>query len=299
MIGSMTRKDHVDATAVVLLVGCCVFWGFQQLLVKLTLPELPPVFQAAVRFIGATVLVLAWAAMRRIPLFERDGSWPAGLLAGLLFSAEFVGIYVGLQHTTVSRLTIFVYTSPLWVAAVLPLVVKVEALRPAQVVGLLLAFGGVVLAMADGARSQGLAGDLMAIAAGAAWGLTTVVIRASKLSRIPAEKLLLYQVACSSVLLPVLSLALGERWPSTVSTFALWSLVIQTVVGAFATYLLWMWLIGRYPATHLSSFTFLTPVVAVAAGAIWLGEPVTLALLLALVGVAAGIYLVNRAPRIR
>jgi drug/metabolite transporter (DMT)-like permease len=290
----MERKDHIDGTAAVLLVACCLFWGWQQLLVKLTLPEVPPVFQAAVRFMGSTLLVLAWSAWRKVPLFRADGSLRAGLAAGLLFSIEFLLLYVGLLHTSVSRLTIFLYTSPLWVAAVLPFVVKAERLRPAQVAGLLLAFGGVVLAVGGGLTAASLGGDLMALAAGAAWGLTTVVIRASGLTRIPAEKLLLYQVATSAVLLPLLSLAMGESWPTSYSTFAITSLAIQTVVGAFGSYLLWMWMIGHYPATKLSSFTFLTPVVAVAIGALWLNEPITLTLLLALAGVAAGIWLVNR-----
>ena len=38
------RKDHLDTLAVALLLACCLFWGFQQVLVKATIPELPPVF---------------------------------------------------------------------------------------------------------------------------------------------------------------------------------------------------------------------------------------------------------------
>ena len=48
------RREHLDTLAISLLVACCLFWGFQQVLVKATLPELPPVFQAAIRFVGAT-----------------------------------------------------------------------------------------------------------------------------------------------------------------------------------------------------------------------------------------------------
>ena len=45
----------------------------------------------------------------------------AGLLAGALFGAEFACIYLGLQYTTASRLTVFLYTSPFWVALLVPL----------------------------------------------------------------------------------------------------------------------------------------------------------------------------------
>ena len=68
---------------------------------------------------------------------------------------------------------------------------------------------------------------------------------------------------------------------------------MQTVVGAFASYLAWMWLLGRYPATQISVFVFLTPLFALLFGALWLHEPLTTSLLLAMGLVAVGIVLVN------
>jgi len=88
----------------------------------------------------------------------------------------------------------------------------------------------------------------------------------------------------------------GWRWVWTFSTFASSSLLLQTVVGAFASYLAWMWMLGRYPATKISAFVFLTPVFALLFGALWLHEPVTLNLIAALSMVTGGIVLVNRKP---
>lgn len=297
----MKRYEHLDGTAVLLLLACCLFWGFQQVLVKMTLREVAPVFQASIRFVLATIVLVAWSKWRRKPLFASDGSFRAGLTAGLLFATEFVGIYVGLQHTTASRLTIFVYTSPLWVALLLPFFVRVERLRPSQWLGLGVAFGGVVLAFSESFKSGpgSLLGDALALGAGLCWGLTTVVIRSTVLARISAEKLLFYQVAVSSAVLPILSVALDEQWTASFSHFAIVSLAVQTIGGAFASFLVWMWLIGRYPATRLSAFTFLTPVFALLFGAFILDEPLTLALLIALAGVTAGIFLVNQPPRLR
>ncbi len=295
------RQDNLDGLAVSLLIGCCLFWGFQQVLVKATIPEVAPVFQAAIRFSGATVLLWLWCRLRGVPLFQRDGTLKAGLAAGLLFAVEFACMYVGLQFTTASRLTVFLYTSPFWVAALLPLFVAEERMRPAQWIGMALAFAGVVFALRDGfsASSPPLQwlGDLLAIGAGMFWGLTTVVIRASRLSRLSAEKLLFYQVALSGIALPVLSLALGEAWVWQFSAFAASSLLLQAAVGAFASYLAWMWMLGHYPATKLSVFAFLTPVFALLFGAFWLHEHVSPGLGAAMVLVAAGIVLVNRRRR--
>ena len=288
------RKDNLDALAVGILLVCCMFWGFQQVLVKATVAELPPVFVSAVRGLGATLLLWLWCQWRGVKLFERDGSLWAGLLVGCLFAAEFAFIYIGLQHTTASRLTVFLYTSPFWVAALLPVFIRTERLKPLQWVGMACAFAAVVFALREGFGGGGATGDLMGLAAGALWGLTTVAIRAYNLTRISAEKLLFYQLAISTVVLVGISHGMGEPWGGSWSSFAIGSVALQTVVGAFASYLAWMWMLGHYPATKISAFVFLTPLFALLFGMLWLGEAVTLTLVLSLALVAVGIVLVNR-----
>jgi len=293
------RKTHLDALAISLLLGCCLFWGLQQVLIKATIAELPPMFQASLRLWGATALLWLWCLARGVPLLSKDGSLTVGLLAGGLFAAEFACIYLGLQATTASRLTVFLYTSPFWVAVLVPLWVKSEKLRGLQWLGLLCAFAGVAFALREGLVGGGVIsvrGDILALAAGMLWGVTTVVIRASRLSKIAAEKLLFYQLAVSAATFPLVSLALGEAWVWRFSPFAITSLLLQTVVGAFASYLAWMWMLGRYPATKISVFVFLTPLFALLFGALWLKEAVTPGLLAALGAVALGIVLVNRQP---
>jgi drug/metabolite transporter (DMT)-like permease len=292
------RKAHLDSLAVSLLVACCLFWGLQQLLIKTTVGEVPPLWQASIRFFGATLLLWIWCAARGVKLFEKDGSLPGGLLAGVLFAAEFTCIYLGLRDTAASRLTVFLYTSPFIVAVLMPRVSKSETLARIQWIGLVIAFAAVALAFSEGfsgeTTARQLRGDALALAAGTLWGLTTIVIRATRMSTISAEKTLFYQVAVTTVVAPLLSLALGESWSLSYSTYAWGSIAAQTVIGAFASYLAWMWLLRHYPATQMASFTFLTPVFALVFGVALLHEPLTLRLVVALAGVAAGIVLVNR-----
>ncbi len=290
------RKTQLDGLAVGLLLACCLFWALQQVLVKATMAELAPAFQASVRFFAASLLLMAWCRYKGLPLFQNDGTLKAGLLAGTLFAGEFACLYIGLQHGAASRLTLFLYTSPFWVATLLPLFVPSERLRASQWLGLACAF--VALAFALGGNLNAGQGqwwpDLLGLAAGMLWGLTTVVMRSSNLTRCSPEKLLFYQLSVSALCLPFLSLALGEVWVWRMSTMAIGSLFLQTVVGAFASYLVWMWMLGRYPAAKMSAFVFLTPVFTLVFAALWLGEPVTLSLVASLCLVAVGIFLVNR-----
>ena len=288
------RKDHLDTLAVGVLLVCCMFWGLQQILVKLALPEVPPILQSALRCVGATGLLLIWCRVRGIALFERDGSLWAGLLVGTLFAAEFACIYLGLQYTAASRLTVFLYTSPFWVAALVPVFVHAERLRRLQWAGLVCAFVAVVFALREGMGGGNARGDGLGLLAGAFWGLTTVAIRATGLTRIAPEKLLLYQIAFTAVSLSGVSLAMGEAWSFAWSGTAWTILGVQASVGAFASYLVWMWMLGRYPATKISVFVFLTPLFSLLFGTLLLGESATPTLLMALGLVAVGIVLVNR-----
>jgi len=293
------RKPHLDSLAIGLLVVCCAFWGFQQILIKTAVAEVPPLWQASIRFWGATLLLWLWCRSRGVALFERDGTLGAGLLAGLLFAGEFCGIYLGLMHTSASRLTVFLYTSPFVVALLLPRVVPGETLRRIQWIGLTIAFAAVALAFSEGFLHHSPVagqwkGDALGLAAGLMWGLTTLTLRATKLATVSAEKTLFYQVAVTAAVAPLISLFLGETWGFDYSATAWTSIALQTVVGAFASYLTWMWMLRHYPATQMSTFTFLTPVFALVFGVALLGEPLTWQLVVALAGVAAGIVLVSR-----
>ncbi|MDP1649775.1 MAG: DMT family transporter [Rubrivivax sp.] len=294
------RKDHVDGLAVALLLGCCVVWGLGQVSTKLTLSEIPPLMQAAVRSLGAALLLVLWSRARGLNLWQADGTGRAGLLAGSLFALEFGCIFVGLQYTSASRMSVFIYFAPFVVALGMPLIARSERLDRWQALGLLLAFGGVVWAYFEGfvrptAGPLQWLGDALGIAGAVLWGLTTLVLRGSRLGSALPEKALLYQLAVSAAALGLASLVAGEPWPARLTGASLWPLAFQTVVITFASYLVWFWLVRHYPATRISVFTLLTPVFGLLAGVLLLGEPLTLRLVVALAAVCAGIALVNRA----
>jgi drug/metabolite transporter (DMT)-like permease len=292
------RKAHLDALAVVIIVFCCFLWGLNQVAAKAAMPEIPALWQAAARSIGGTLLVWLWAVSRGTPLFDADGTLPGGLLAGVLFAAEFFCIFIGLQFTTASRMVVWIYIAPFIVALGMPWIAHSERLSTLQAAGLVLAFAGVAWAFSEGfsqphGPKQWL-GDALGVLAGVLWGATTLAVRATRLGQASAEKTLLYQLAVSAVLLLAGALLSGAPLPKSVSTLAWMALGFQVVIVTFASYLLWFWLVRHYPATRLSSFTMLTPVFGLLLGAVLLDEPVTGRLLFALAAVAAGILIVNR-----
>jgi drug/metabolite transporter (DMT)-like permease len=290
-------RKPLDARAFSLMLVLTALWGFQQVAIKLTAPDVSLVMQAALRTFLAAGLLLAWARWRGIPLFSRDGTLAAGIGAGLLFGGEFVFIYAGLEHTAASRMVVFIYLAPIVTALGVHWLVPGEHLSRAQWAGVLLAFAGVALAFGEGflaAQGATLLGDLFGMVAAVLWGLTTVLIRASRLGGASAEKTLFYQLGVSAPLLLAASLAVGEAGVVALTPFALASLAYQGAIVAFASYLAWFWLLTRYLAGRLAVFSFMTPLFGVLAGVAVLGEPLRPAFAGAALLVGAGIVLVNR-----
>lgn len=283
--------------AVGTLLILCMSWGLQQVVIKMALADISPVMQAALRSIGATVLLTAWALLRRDPLFIRDGTLWWGVVAGVFFAIEFVLIFWGLEYTNASRAVIFLFCSPFVVALGSQWFVPGERLNRLQFAGLGVAFAGIVVAFGESLTlpsKQMLIGDSMLIGAAVFWGAATVVVKAGPLATISPTRTLLYQLVVSAVILPLASWTLGEpgiiRWTSV----SIASVAYQTIWIVSITYLAWFWLIRHYPAPKIASFTFFTPIFGVLAGWLILDEPITAALFAALMLVATGVYLVNR-----
>lgn len=292
------RKPHLDAFAVASVLGCCALWGLGQVAIKAALSDITPFWQAGLRSLLAGALVWIWARARGIELFARDGSLPSGLLVGGLFAAEFGAIFWGMQYTSASRMVVFIYLAPFVVALGMPFISRHEKLTLRQGLGLVIAFGAVAFAFAEGFSNHEQPGqwlgDALGLLAALLWGGTTLAIRGTRLASASAEKTLFYQLAVSGVALCLAALALHETLPLHWPLRLLGWFGFQAVIVSFASYLLWFWLIRHYPATRLASFTLSTPLFGLLAGALVLGEAITLRLVVALLGLALGVLLVNK-----
>lgn len=286
----------LDATAVALMVMLCLSWGFNQISVKLALPDIPPLMQAAIRSAGGLVIILLVAWFRGVPLFRRDGTLKAGLLAGIFFGVEFILIYRGLVYTTASRAVVFLYIAPFIVALGSKRFLG-EALSGLQWGGLALSFAGVALAIGvpqPSVDARVILGDVLVMGGGILWAVTTLVVKATPLLHAPAEKTLAYQVAVSIPILALGAAVSGESITHMPGPLAWGLMVYQTVWIVGTTFLIWVALVKTYSASKLSSFTFMTPLFGVIGGYFVMHDTLTLAFAGAALLVMAGLYLVNR-----
>jgi drug/metabolite transporter (DMT)-like permease len=291
----IAEPRHLDRVAILIMIGLCLSWGFNQIAAKVALADIPPLTQAGLRSLGGSVVLGVFGFWREKDLFKADGTLAAGVFAGVLFAGEFVALYLGLQWTSASHAVLFLYSAPFFVALGLLILVPQERLNRIQWIGLTLAFAGVALALgvSGSASREVLIGDLLCLVGGALWAATTIAVKTTNLRYAPPVKTLLYQLAISTPLLLAGAWATGERWPAAISTLSAWSMTYQTFWVVSVTFLLWFWMVRTYRAGELSAFTFLTPIFGVIAGWLLLGDKLSTGFITAVVCVAAGIAMVN------
>src|SRR5215813_9958247 len=294
MIRSAGRPLSPGAIALMLML--CFSWGFNQVAVKLALPDIPAMSQALIRSTAALPVLLIIGWLRGVKFFRNDGTLAPGLFAGLLFGIEFVLIYQGLRFTSASRAAVFLYTAPFFVAFGSYQVLG-ERLGALQWAGLALSFLGVALAIGvpqpdvDGTV---LLGDLMVVGGGALWGATTLIAKGTRLRFAAPEKALLYQVVISIPILGAAAFLSGETITHRPGLLSVSLLVYQATWVVGTTFTLWFALVQAYSASKLSAFSFITPLFGVVASYLIMRDELTLAFGAAALLVIAGLYLVNR-----
>lgn len=292
-------KRPIDLNAFGLMIILCLVWGVQQSAIKLAAPAFDPMLQIGLRSSVAALLVLALSR-----LIFRD-RWLSGLflgpglLAGAFFALEFLLVAEGLRWTTAAHMSVFLYTAPIFAAIGLHVTQPDERLSTVQWGGVGITFAGVaaIFLLPELRRDTFLApsmilGDLLGLAAGLSWGLTTVVVRTTRLSSAPPAQTLTCQLFAAGAATLVFS-ALTGRLAIDPRAVDLANLGFQTIVVCTISFLVWFRLLQTYPSSRLGVLSFMTPVFGVAAGAFFLGEQLTLDFLFGGGLVLAGMLLVQ------
>ena len=292
----MAQKDRLDAFGVISLSGFSALLGFNQVVIKVVNEGLQPVYFAGLRSAGSVICVALWMRFRGIPLMPKPGTYLAGIAIGAIFAAEFMMLFIALDLTTVTRVSVIFYTMPVWMAVGAHVLIPGQRLTAMKTAGLLVAFAGVAWAIfsrGQGAAPGSLAGDLLALAGSFCWAGIGLLAKGSALAGEPPERQLLWQVAVSAPILlraaPVFGPLVRDLQP-----VHLWGLAFQIVVLVSAGFAFWFWLLSVYPAAQVAAFGFLAPIFGVFFGWAGLGETVGPSILTALALVAFGLWLMNR-----
>ena len=294
----MERKTNMDAFGAVALTAFAVHLAFNQVVIKVTGDGISPVFAAGVRSAGAALVLFLWMYLRGVSLHFSPATRVWAVLSGVLFAVEFLCLYIALDLTTVSRTSVIFYSMPLWLALASTVLLPEERFTRRKVLGLALAFGGVVVALSDrGGGTASWTGDALALIAALCWAGIALLVRVTPLADVPPEQQVFCQVVVSAPLLLLVAPLFGPMIRE-IHMLHIAGMAFQILGVASFGFLAWFWLMKRYPANSVASFSFISPVASVLLGWILLGEQVAPSIWGALCMVAVGITLINRRPRV-
>ena len=294
---SQPLRRPLDLAGVWMLLGLALIFGTNNLLIKLGNEGLQPVFFASMRSFLAVAALIGWMLWRRIA-FRLD-LWRGGLLVGAAFSAEFFLLFIALDNTTVVRASVIFYAMPIWLALAAHFLFPGERLTLSRAAGFLIGFVAVALVLATQAPGTAptdstLMGDLAALAAGMFWASIILCVRLTRLQEAAPESQLFWQLLVSAPLLLALAPVYGGDWVRDFNAFQALIFVTHSLGAVAFGFVFWFWLLVRYPASAVASFSFLTPVLSAALGWLVLGEPVAAVTPLAVLMLVAGLWLINR-----
>ena len=256
----MTNKS-IDGLAASFLIIFSILLGLNQVLVKLVNVGMHPVFQVALRSTLAIfpILIYCYIAKKKINFF--DGSLFAGIIAGILFAIEFIFLFIALDYSTVTRVSLIFYTMPVWLTISAHFLIKNDKLSFNKILGLGIALLGLVLAIYEpisSYTSKQFYGDLYSLLASFCWAAIAIMLKSSRLSRAAPET------------------------------------QFQVIVIMCLGFIGWLWVMSKYSASSTSSFAFLTPIFGVLFGWLIMGDIINTQIYLSLFLTCLGIYLINK-----
>jgi O-acetylserine/cysteine efflux transporter len=267
-------------------------WGSNFTAMKLALDEIPPFLFVGLRF---AILLPLLAVLKRPPV----PWWKILAVGGLINMGQFAFLFAALRTDASAGLASLLIQTQVPLTILLSLMLFGERIGVRQATGLAVALAGLgVFALTAGGNVT-LTGLGLILMGALCWALGNLVLR--RMGRV--NTLALFIWACLVPPLPMLALSMAVEGPAPIATLAGMSLrgwgavlyvaLASTVLG----YTLWGALLARHPASAVTPFALLIPVVGIAVSALVLGERPGPTDWLGGAVILAGLALIQVAPR--
>lgn len=291
-------EDRPSQTLILSLTAfVCLIWGSTWLVIKLGLRDVPPFTGAALRFAlaGSCMAGLAW--MFRGQESKKRPPWPSVVSQGLLqFGFNYAVVYVGETVIPSGLVAVLWAVFPLCIALASHFILKTERLGGRQWLGLGIAFCGVsALFVTDIASvsSSMIPIGLLVLLAPLSVTVPTLLIKRtahdSNLFILNRDSMWI-----GALVLGVLGAVFEREQPMRITPLAVACILYLAIPGTVVTFGVYLWILRHVAAYRASLISFVTPALALLIGALFGGEPLTLATLAGSSLVLSGVFLVLR-----
>ncbi len=280
-------------------VAVCLIWGTTYLGIRVALESVPVLLVAGLRWMAAGVLLcgVLLAMGRRLPPRRM---WGALMLLGVLMNVVGNGFVVFAQQYVASGLTaVLIAVTPFWSALLERCLPNGDRFSTRALVGLLVGFAGIVVlvwpTMAQGGASGRvfIMGVIAIQLACIGWVCGTSYAKRHELGADPLASAAL-QMVFSGVMLLMAATAHGDWEHLSFTPRTLGAMAYLTVMGSLVAYSAYIYAIQHLRLSLVSLYAYINPIIAVALGTLWLGEPLSGRMVLAAGLVLAGTGIVGR-----
>jgi drug/metabolite transporter (DMT)-like permease len=271
-----------------------VIWGTTFLAIRIAVEELPPLFAAAARFFTAGIVLYAFMRFRgeASPTVKQWRN--LGIVALFLFVAEYAPLFWAEKYVPSGVVSVLAATIPILTLVAEALILREKHLKPGTIIATLIGFSGVAILLLHGHNTFGLFPCLAVLAGAISWAVGSVFNRSMDMPKsrpVTAGATMML----GGIGLFALSAGFGELHPLPhVSMRALWALLYLIVFGSLIAFTAYVWLIGHMPASRVSSYAYVNPIIAVGVGYFWAGEPITPRILAGTALVLVSVFLILR-----
>jgi drug/metabolite transporter (DMT)-like permease len=273
-----------------------IIWGSTYLGIELAAETMPGTFAAAVRFVLTGLLLLAFIAWRRgrRALRLSRAELASSAVVGLLLPGANSLLFITEDEVPIGLTSLIIAAVPLWV-----LLFRLAAReRPDLVstIGLVVGFAGIALLVRPGGGSGSLGYLLLTVTASFLWALGSFL---SPRLPVPRDAFVAtaYEMLVGGIVLMAIALVAyspGELDPAGYSARSIFGLVYLILFGSIVAYSAYTWLLANAPLGQVATYAYVNPVVAIALGAIVLGESITLRIVAGALLILAAVAIVVR-----
>ncbi|MEX1140213.1 MAG: EamA family transporter [Bacteroidota bacterium] len=278
------------------LVVVSLIWGTTWVAIKIGLRSIPPILGASLRFLLASLFLLGLIEFRKIQFARDQTFWNLGILMGLSsFGIPLALVYWGTQYIPTGLASILFATHPFAVALCSYFLLKNERLTKPKLAGIILGFIGIYIIFASefSFRSNLAVEGMAAIILSSALQAFTLVTVKKYGGPYNTMSLNYVGMVIGGVLLAVMSYFVENHSGIVFNNEAILSLVYLALFGSVITFVTYFWLLKHVEVVLLSLTAFVTPVIAVIAGAVVFSESLTIQMLVGSALVLFGIIVAN------
>jgi drug/metabolite transporter (DMT)-like permease len=305
-MNATVKKEASTLMVVVAFTTVYLVWGSTYFFIQKAIQDIPPFIMGALRFFTAGLLLMIWCIYKKEKIWSLK-QFKVAAVSGILLLFVGNGAVIWAEQSLPSSLVaVLVSAAPLWFVLLDKPKWKENFTNRSTVIGLIVGFAGVILLFservagalsASGGKAQ-IAGLVMLIVGSACWAGGSLFSKYKGSGSAIVNTM--WQLIAAGIVFFISSFA-GNEWKGfhwqQVSGVAWLSLIFLITLGSLAAYSAYVWLLQVRPATQVSTYAYVNPVVAVLLGILFAGEHMSLLQLAGLTVILISVLLINLAKK--